>query len=90
MEELAEHIRTADGFVVVAGEYNHSIQPGLSNLMDHSLEEYYFRPASVVSYSVGGFGSVRAAIQLRAFFNGNGDANHFYHLFDLRNWQCFG
>ena len=67
MEELAEHIRTADGFIVVAGEYNHSIQPGLSNLMDQYLEEYYFRPAGIVSYSVGGFGGVRAAIQLRAF-----------------------
>jgi NAD(P)H-dependent FMN reductase len=67
MEELAEHIRTANGFVVVAGEYNHSIQPGLSNLMDHFLEEYYFRPAGIVSYSVGSFGGVRAAIQLRAF-----------------------
>lgn len=67
MEELAEHIRTADGFVVVAGEYNHSIQPGLSNLMEHYLEEYYFRPAGIVSYSVGGFGGVRAAVQLRAF-----------------------
>lgn len=67
MEELAEHIRTADGFVVVAGEYNHSIQPGLSNLMDHFLEEYYFRPAGIVSYSVGGFGGVRTAIQLRSF-----------------------
>jgi NAD(P)H-dependent FMN reductase len=67
MAELAEHIRTADGFVVVAGEYNHSIQPGLSNLMNHYLEEYFFRPAGIVSYSVGGFGGVRAAIQLRAF-----------------------
>lgn len=67
IEELAEHIRTSDGFVVVAGEYNHSIQPGLSNLMDHYLEEYYFRPAGIVSYSVGGFGGVRAAVQLRTF-----------------------
>ncbi|MBU7582061.1 MAG: NAD(P)H-dependent oxidoreductase [Nostoc sp. TH1S01] len=67
MTELAEHIRTADGFVVITGEYNHSIQPGLSNLMDHYLEEYYFRPTGIVSYSVGGFGGVRAAIQLRSF-----------------------
>ncbi|MGP1386434.1 MAG: NADPH-dependent FMN reductase [Thainema sp.] len=67
MEALAEHIRTADGFVVITGEYNHSVQPGLSNLMDHFLEEYYFRPAGIVSYSIGGFGGVRAAIQLRAF-----------------------
>lgn len=69
MEELAEHIRTADGFVVVAGEYNHSIQPGLSNLMGHYLEEYFFRPAGIVSYSVSSFGGVRAAIQLRAFLS---------------------
>jgi NAD(P)H-dependent FMN reductase len=69
MEELAEHIKSADGFVVVAGEYNHSIQPGLSNLMDHYLEEYFFRPAAIVSYSVGGFGGARAAIQLRAFLS---------------------
>ncbi|MBD0265989.1 MAG: NAD(P)H-dependent oxidoreductase [Tolypothrix sp. Co-bin9] len=69
MEELADHIRTADGFVVVAGEYNHSIQPGLSNIMDHYLEEYFFRPAGIVSYSAGGFGGVRAAIQLRAFLS---------------------
>lgn len=65
MEQLAEHIRTADGFVVVTGEYNHSVQPGLSNLMDHFLEEYYFRPAGIVSYSVSGFGGVRAAVHLR-------------------------
>ncbi|MEH1811613.1 MAG: NAD(P)H-dependent oxidoreductase [Nostoc sp.] len=69
MEELAEHILTADGFVVVAGEYNHSIQPGLSNLMDHYLEEYFFRPAGIVCYSAGSFGGVRAAIQLRAFLS---------------------
>ncbi|AFY75465.1 putative flavoprotein (plasmid) [Synechococcus sp. PCC 7502] len=67
MEKLATHIRTADGFIVVAGEYNHSIQPGLSNMMDHFLEEYYFRPAAIVSYSVGKFGGVRAAIQLCSF-----------------------
>ena len=67
MEELAGHLRSADGFVIVAGEYNHSIQPGLSNLMDHFLEEYYFRPAGIVSYATGGFGGVRAAMQLRAF-----------------------
>lgn len=67
MAELANHIRSADGYIVVAGEYNHSIQPGLSNLMDHFLEEYYFRPAGIVSYSVSSFAGVRAAIQLRSF-----------------------
>lgn len=67
MEELAEMIRGADAFVVVSGEYNHSIPPGLTNLMDHFLEEYGFRPSGIVSYSAGSFGGVRAAMQLRAF-----------------------
>ena len=49
MEELAEHIRTADGFVVVRESITIPIQPGLSNLMDHYLEEYFFRPAGIVS-----------------------------------------
>ena len=30
----------ADAFVVVSGEYNHSIPPALSNLLDYFLEEY--------------------------------------------------
>ena len=56
----------ADAFVVVSGEYNHSIPPALSNLLDHFLEEYFFRPSAIVCYSAGAFGGVRAAMQLRA------------------------
>jgi NAD(P)H-dependent FMN reductase len=66
LEELAVLYRAADAFVVVSGEYNHSIPPALSNLLDHFLEEYFFRPSAIVCYSQGGFGGVRAAMQLRA------------------------
>ena len=66
LEQLATLYRAADGFVVVSGEYNHSIPPALSNLLDHFLEEYFFRPSAIVCYSAGGFGGVRAAMQLRA------------------------
>ena len=66
LERLAALYRRADGFIVVAGEYNHSIQPGLKNLLDHFLEEYFFRPSAIVCYSVGAFGGLRAAMQLRA------------------------
>ena len=66
LEGLATLYRAADGFVVVSGEYNHSIPPALSNLLDHFLEEYFFRPSAIVCYSAGGFGGVRAAMQLRA------------------------
>ena len=66
LEALARLYRTADAFIVVSGEYNHSIPPALSNLLDHFLEEYFFRPSAIVCYSTGQFGGVRAAMQLRA------------------------
>ena len=66
LEKLATVYRAADAFIVVSGEYNHSIPPALSNLLDHFLEEYFFRPSAIVCYSSGQFGGVRAAMQLRA------------------------
>jgi NAD(P)H-dependent FMN reductase len=65
LETLAEIYRNADGFLMVSGEYNHGIPPALKNLLDHFLEEYFFRPSGIVCYSAGGFGGVRAAMQLR-------------------------
>ena len=66
LENLATLYRAADAFVIVSAEYNHSIPPALSNLLDHFLEEYFFRPSAIVCYSAGAFGGVRAAMQLRA------------------------
>ncbi len=66
LERLAGRIRAADAFIIVSGEYNHSIPPALSNLLDHFLEEYFWRPSAIVCYSAGAFGGVRAAVQLRA------------------------
>ena len=65
MEELAEIYRRTDAFAIVSGEYNHGIPPGLKNLLDHFLEEYFWRPSGIVCYSAGGFGGVRGAMQLR-------------------------
>lgn len=62
MEELAEKIRKADAFVFVTGEYNWGVQPGLKNLTDHFLEEWFWRPAAIASYSAGRFSGVRAAL----------------------------
>jgi NAD(P)H-dependent FMN reductase len=66
LERLAQIIKPADAYVIVSGEYNHSIPPALSNLLDHFLEEYFFKPSAIVCYSPGPFGGVRAAMQLRA------------------------
>jgi NAD(P)H-dependent FMN reductase len=65
MEELADLFRRADGFAIVSGEYNNGIPPALKNLLDHFLEEYFWRPAGIVCYSSGRWGGVRAAMQLR-------------------------
>lgn len=65
LKDLAALYRGVDAFVIVSGEYNHSIPPALSNLLDHFLEEYFWRPSAIVCYSAGAFGGVRAAMQLR-------------------------
>jgi NAD(P)H-dependent FMN reductase len=61
LEELAGKIRNADGFVFVTGEYNWGMQPGLKNLTDHFLEEWFWRPAAIVSYSAGRLSGAHAA-----------------------------
>ena len=61
LEELARKIRAADGFVFVTGEYNWGIQPGLKNLTDHFLEEWFWRPAAIASYSAGRLSGARAS-----------------------------
>ncbi len=61
MEKLAGQIRQADGFVFITGEYNWGVQPGLKNLTDHFLEEWFWRPAAIASYSAGRFAGARAA-----------------------------
>lgn len=66
LESARRSIVAADGYVVICGEYNASLQPGLSNLIDHFLEEYSRKPAGIVSYSYGRFAGVRAAIQARS------------------------
>ena len=62
LEQLAGKIRAADGFVFITGEYNWGVQPGLKNLTDHFLEEWFWRPAAIASYSAGRFAGARAAI----------------------------
>jgi NAD(P)H-dependent FMN reductase len=61
MEQLAGKIRAADAFVFVVGEYNWGPQPGLKNLTDHFLEEWFWRPAAIVSYSPGRLSGARAS-----------------------------
>ena len=65
LQKLSKLFKSTDVFVIVTAEYNHSAPPALTNVLDYFLEEYYFRPSAIVSYSSGGFGGVRAAVHLR-------------------------
>ncbi len=60
MQALARKIVAADAFVFVAGEYNWGQQPGLKNLTDHFLEEWFWRPAAIASYSAGRLSGARS------------------------------
>ncbi|HWE22114.1 MAG TPA: NAD(P)H-dependent oxidoreductase [Hyphomicrobiaceae bacterium] len=62
LETLAARVRAADAFVFVTGEYNWGVQPGLKNLTDHFLEEWFWRPAAIASYSAGRIAGARAGL----------------------------
>lgn len=66
MDSLATKIKAADAFVFVTGEYNWGVQPGLKNLTDHFLEEWFWRPAAIASYSAGRIGGVRSGLAWRS------------------------
>ena len=65
METLAGKIREADAFVFVTGEYNWGVQPGLKNLTDHFLEEWFWRPVLIASYSAGRSGGAHSNVVWR-------------------------
>jgi NAD(P)H-dependent FMN reductase len=62
LQALAEKILGADAFVFIVGEYNWGPQPGLKNLTDHFLEEWFWRPAGILSYSAGKVGGARSNV----------------------------
>ena len=65
LKQLRNQIVEAEGYMPITPEYNHSTSAALKNTLDYFLEEYYFKPSAIVSYSVGGFGGVNAVQHLR-------------------------
>ncbi|CAD5116346.1 DgyrCDS5246 [Dimorphilus gyrociliatus] len=60
-------IKEADAFVIVTPEYNHSLPPALTNMLDHfGSSVYSWKPSAIVCYSAGIYGGMRAAMQARA------------------------
>ncbi len=72
LDDLQEILARSDAFVTVGGEYNHFIQPGLTNMIDFFLAPYAHKPVGVVAYSVGALAGLRAAALMRIML---GDIN---------------
>jgi NAD(P)H-dependent FMN reductase len=68
IRNLRDMIIDAEGYIPVTPEYNHSTSSAMKNTLDYFLEEYYFKPSAIVSYSPGIFGGMNAAQQLRLIF----------------------
>ena len=65
LQKLQKIIKEADGYIPITPEYNHSVSSALKNTLDYFLEEYFFKPSAIISYSMGSFGGVTAGNHLR-------------------------
>ena len=64
-EELAKKVGSADAFVFVTGEYNHSIPASLKNFIDYLNAEWHYKSASYVGYgATGAIRSIEHLIQI--------------------------
>jgi len=70
MEQLAQQIDAADGYVMVSPEYNHSMSPALAHLLNHFGSSLYaYKPSAIATYSAGQWGGARAAVNMRTFLS---------------------
>ncbi len=67
MVKASQTIAAADAYIMIAGEYNATLQPGLSNMMDHFLPEYAQKPVGIACYSPGALGGARVSMHIRPF-----------------------
>lgn len=63
VEKLSQKIKSADSFIIVAPEYNHSFPAVLKNAFDWCYEEWNYKPIAFVGY--GSVGAARSIEQLR-------------------------
>ncbi|MDO9519902.1 MAG: NAD(P)H-dependent oxidoreductase [Pseudohongiella sp.] len=70
LDALAEKIASADGYIMVSPEYNHSMSPALAHLLNHFGSSLYsYKPSAIVTYSAGQWGGLRAALGMRTFLS---------------------
>lgn len=67
LRDLQDRLATADAFVVITPEYNHSFPAALKAVIDSANEAWHAKPVAFVSYG-GVSGGLRAVEQLRLVF----------------------
>ncbi|MDG4765863.1 NAD(P)H-dependent oxidoreductase [Solwaraspora sp. WMMD406] len=67
LADVAGRLTSADAFVVITPEYNHSFTAPLKNLIDWHRTQWQAKPVAFVSYG-GLSGGLRAVEQLRQVF----------------------
>ncbi|MGX1474539.1 UNVERIFIED_CONTAM: NAD(P)H-dependent FMN reductase [Streptomyces canus] len=67
LASVTPKLASADAFVVLTPEYNHSYPAGLKNLIDWHFTEWQAKPVALVSYG-GISGGLRAVEHLRQVF----------------------
>lgn len=86
--ELADRLATADAFVIITPEYNHSFPAPLKHAIDLHVTEWQAKPIAFISYG-GMSGGLRAIEQLRLVFA----ELHAVTIRDTvsfhRIWECF-
>ena len=64
-----EKIVATEKLIFITPEYNHSYPGVLKNAIDYMFSDWKGKPYLIVSYSMGGYGGVRAAMQLRGLLD---------------------
>lgn len=68
-QQWHDKIVATDCLVFVTPEYNHSYPGVLKNAIDYMFSDWKGKPYLLVSYSMGAYGGVRAAMQLRGLLD---------------------
>ncbi|GMH55266.1 hypothetical protein TL16_g01864 [Triparma laevis f. inornata] len=63
---MGEKIEQADAIICITAEYNHSVPPGLSGMLNHfGGSKFKCKPSGIITYSSSPWGGSRASIALQ-------------------------
>lgn len=65
-KQWSAKIDEADAFIFVTAEYDYNYPASLKNALEYLVHEWAFKPAGLVSYSIGPYAGVRAVVNLRS------------------------